>query len=95
MSTTGVFKKVPEYDGDADNWPLYSAKMKAFLTIHKLKKTIDESFDQELPNNQDDELDSSIPDEKKKIEAREKNEQAMTYLTISIISHDLIAVTKG
>ena len=56
---------------------------------------VDESFDQELPNNQDDELDSSIPDEKKQIEAREKNEQAMAYLTISILSHDLIAVTKG
>ena len=28
-------------------------------------------------------------------EAREKNEQAMAYLTISILSHDLIAFTKG
>ena len=56
---------------------------------------VDESFDQELPNNQDDKLDSSIPDENKRIEARENNEQAMAYLTILILSHDLIADAKG
>lgn len=83
-------EKVPKFTGKKNDFPMWSAKAKAYLAMKFLGPTLLASFKDTLPANEHVVLDKEKPEENAKFNAKKMNLHAMNLLTVMMAEDDLM-----
>lgn len=94
METSTVMRIIP-FSGKREDFPVFAAKFKAQRALKGMLEALDSSFEAKLPKDDQTVLDDTKEDEMKKIEAKKKNTLAMSYLTLSMNTPQLMAKIEG
>ena len=80
-STSEKSVKLPLFDGDEEKFQIYWLRMKAYASVMKYSQALKETRDPNMPDKDDQVLDSSDDEDKKMIEAKMRNSVAMANFT--------------
>ena len=89
MSVESSVIRIPKFNGKRENFAVWSSQFVAVCTVKGISEALLESFENELPTSESETLNPSDEGEKKKLEAKVKNNLAMSYLVIASDSAQL------
>jgi hypothetical protein len=75
--------KLPTFDGERKNFHVWWMRFKAYATVYKFSAALKEGGEADLPKTEDDVLDETKSDEKRKADARKRNGVAMANFAMA------------
>ena len=93
MSVTN-FCKIPEFNGDAKKFPVWASKMQALLTVKGIAETSIMGFKLQMAANASVVLDPKNAAEMLQIQAKVKNDLAMSYFAMALASDELLCMIE-
>ena len=93
MSTSDQMKHLMmvQFSGKKEDYPVFASKFKALCAMKGCLEALEPSFMAQLPADDSTVLDESKEAEAKQIEAKKKNMTAMSYLTFTMSTPQLLA----
>ena len=84
--------KVPTFDGDEANFPVWKMRFHAFAKLKNFKQALEKDGELDLPIREDEEIDVATDIGKKQKAAVHRNDVAMACLTMAFTSETLIGM---
>ena len=84
--------KLPTFDGERKNFHVWWMRFKAYATVYKFSVALKIGGEADLPQKEDDVLDETKSDEKRKADARKRNGVAMANLAMSFYTVSLMGM---
>ena len=84
--------KLPKYLGKKSKFSMFAAKAKAYLAMKFLGPTLNRTFKNLLPANDQVLLDQNKPKELAMLKSKEMNLHAMNIMTVMLSESDLMLV---
>lgn len=84
--------KLPTFDGERKNFHVWWTRFKAYATVYKFSAALKIGGEADLPQKEDDVLDETKSDEKRKADARKRNGVAMANLAMSFTTESLMGM---
>ena len=89
MSNDSV--KIPKFDGKRGNYAMWRAQFVALCALKNCSEALMPTFKAELPDKASTNLDETKANEKKQMEAKEKNSRAMNLITLAMQTASMLA----
>ena len=86
--------KIPAFDGKEEKFSMWWQRFKAFAALKRFIQAIQDTPEQDLPDDETVVLDQSNEKEKLMIAARERNATAMAALTMAFVTPKLMMIVK-
>jgi hypothetical protein len=84
--------KLPTFDGERKNFHVWWMRFKAYATVYKFSAALKEGGEADLPKTEDDVLDETKSDEKRKADARKRNGVAMANFAMAFTTESLMGM---